>query len=222
MTDEDFDFRLVRVPGRVRSHYNCWNNWVTRADAHQRSPRKFSTTANDVCVHRNASLMPPNRTAWPAWIAMPNGVVTYWVSALRPRAFERLRDAQRGPHRPCVLWGKTISHLVLAAGAADCRTEPIEIQALAHCFFAGKVSRTASLLALGAVTGFHEDGLRSAFTAVEAVLVKVTTRFVVHIIRFPRPDGEIACSDTAVTRNEGAFCLGLRDLCLAACCNGSN
>ena len=125
----------------------------------------FETTPNDVVIHKDPRFMPQDRGAWAAWNAMPDGVVTYWVNALQPGAstddiFVTLNPTvviADGPDK--VLWRQTLSHPILDAKAARGRDKLASMQGHMQCYFAGAWCGY----------GFHEDGLRSAHVAVDAL-----------------------------------------------------
>mmetsp|Transcript_6042 Transcript_6042/g.19682 ORF Transcript_6042/g.19682 Transcript_6042/m.19682 type:complete len:1245 (-) Transcript_6042:569-4303(-) len=168
VTDEEFEFVLFACPADCAAAVIAATPSSSGLMHIAKVLRKFSTTANDVCVHRDAALMPPDRTAWAAWNALPGGVVTYWVNALQPGAStnsDLFVTLNAVPADQCsILWRKMLSHPILDGAAANGRREIPQIQGLANCFFAGAWCGY----------GFHEDGLRSAVGAVEALIDMVS------------------------------------------------
>ncbi|KAH8072940.1 hypothetical protein JL720_11029 [Aureococcus anophagefferens] len=121
----------------------------------------LTTTANDVLVHRDAALMPADRGAWAAWNCRPDGVLTYWANALQPGVDDDdLFITLNPPAGAAGLWRKTLDHPVLDAAAAAARAALPGLQGRGGCYYAGAWCGY----------GFHEDGLKSAYDAVGALL----------------------------------------------------
>jgi len=136
----------------------------------------FRTTSNKVYVHTDESVMPKELSAWAAWNAMPNGVVTYWLNLLQPgccscenndikeksvstekNIFVTLN--QKPINSQKILWESEMNHPLLDADAIQGRKKLIQGVANGKIFFAGAWTGY----------GFHEDGLRSAHNAVHAL-----------------------------------------------------
>ena len=106
-------------------------------------------TKNDVCVHRDASLMPANRNAWAAWNCRPNGVLTYWANVLQPGVDDQDLFITLNGSTPAPLWRRTLAHPVLDAASQKWRESLPSLQGQNGIYFAGAWCGFS----------FHEDGL---------------------------------------------------------------
>lgn len=120
---------------------------------------------NDVYLHRDASLMPPRRSAWAGWNvikdAHDNVSVTYWMNALqgldetRP-LFVSLNPPR--PPRPDLVFGRyDYAHPQFDQAALEAQTRLSVIQGERNLWFCGAWTGY----------GFHEDGLLSGLTVAQ-------------------------------------------------------
>jgi cyclopropane fatty-acyl-phospholipid synthase-like methyltransferase/predicted NAD/FAD-binding protein/DUF1365 family protein len=132
----------------------------------------FRYFSNSIAIHSDAKIMPSNKSCWSAWnaIQMPGTTpVTYWVNELQPGAVEdgdlfitlnapvgSLTDAHH----------MELDHPLLDQNALAAQKALPSIQGLAdgRIFFCGA----------WAGHGFHEDGLRSAKAACQAMGVDMS------------------------------------------------
>lgn len=136
------------------------------ADARERSVLgAIRYRAQDVVLHRDASLLPRRRRAWASWNVATGGpegdpiAITYWMNRLQPLPtatpwLVTLNQSERID--PAAVWCRcAFAHpqLDLAAIAAQARWE--EISGRRHTHFAGAYWRY----------GFHEDGAWSGARA---------------------------------------------------------
>ena len=127
--------------------------------------KALKTTQNDVVVHRDAALMPSDKGAWAAWNCRPGGALTYWVNALQPGADAKDLFITLNSTQPVeALWRRTMAHPVLDANAQAWRAALPSLQGQGSVYFAGAWCGF----------GFHEDGLGSAYDAVDALCGTVT------------------------------------------------
>ena len=120
---------------------------------------------NDVYLHRDASLMPPRRTAWAGWNvikdAQDNVSVTYWMNALQGVDESRPLFVSLNPHRPPrpdLVFGRyDYAHPQFDQAALEAQTRLSGLQGERHLWFCGAWTGY----------GFHEDGLLSGLTVAQ-------------------------------------------------------
>jgi cyclopropane-fatty-acyl-phospholipid synthase len=134
---------------------------------------KFRYFSNDIAIHSDPKVMPRNKACWSAWNAVQmadSTPVTYWVNRLQPGAVDESSDLFITLNAPeGSLEGAqhlVLDHPLLDANALAAQKALPSIQGLAQgkVFFCGA----------WAGHGFHEDGLRSARDAVQALGVDMS------------------------------------------------
>ena len=128
------------------------------------------TSANDVWLHRDESLMPKRKGAWAAWNFLRNGddddracAVTYWMNELqgldptRPVFVTLNPPHEPAPEKTFGRW--RFDHPAFDAGALAARESLGEIQGKRQIWFCGAWTGH----------GFHEDGLSSGLSVARAL-----------------------------------------------------
>jgi len=138
---------------------------LARADA---AIGKFRYFSNDIAIHSDPKTMPKNKSCWSAWNAIQmqgTTPVTYWVNKLQPGAAKEGHDlfiTLNAPEGSLADARKLVlDHPLLNSDALAAQKALPSIQGLADgkVFFCGA----------WAGHGFHEDGLRSARAACQAL-----------------------------------------------------
>lgn len=139
---------------------------LTDADETERALLAASgTSANDVWLHRDESLMPKRKGAWAAWNFLRAGddgeracAVTYWMNELqgldptRPVFVTLNPPHEPAPEKTFGRW--RFDHPAFDAAALAARERLDEIQGKHHVWFCGAWTGH----------GFHEDGLVSGLS----------------------------------------------------------
>ncbi|KAJ0412077.1 hypothetical protein ATCC90586_003997 [Pythium insidiosum] len=128
--------------------------------------------ANRCVLHTDPSIMPTNRKLWASWnvkefqrldVAATQPICcSYWVNRLQnlPDGVEDVFVTLNPPHElKNTLLSFDMSHPVLNSAAIDAQERLPSIQGQRHIYFAGAWTRY----------GFHEDGILSAVSVLEAL-----------------------------------------------------
>lgn len=135
---------------------------------------------NRAYLHTDLALMPKRRRAWAAWNYLSEGrfgapainapgdgtsvAVTYWLNRLQPLPFEQpvlvTLNPRRAPREDLTLKVIDYSHPVFDQAAVAAQARLPSIQGTHNTWFAGA----------WAGYGFHEDGLKSGYSAADALL----------------------------------------------------
>ncbi len=124
----------------------------------------FDYQQNRVVVHSDPSVMPRRRQAWSSWNALTgqNGdqcQVTYWMNRLQGFAgnnfFVTLNPAQRLENEYVQ---RQYAHPVITAASVNAQQRKSEVDGLNNTYFCGAYWGW----------GFHEDGVNSALSALDA------------------------------------------------------
>ncbi|CAK9029835.1 (S)-coclaurine N-methyltransferase (TfCNMT) [Durusdinium trenchii] len=130
----------------------------------------FRYASNDVYIHTDPKFMPKEISCWSAWngLNLPSApaVVTYWINRLQPGActqdvFVTLNPPKDSIEKEKILAKYMLSHPLLDAEALKVQRALPKLQGIGNgtIFFCGAWCGN----------GFHEDGMRSARTACEAM-----------------------------------------------------
>lgn len=134
---------------------------------------KFQYFSNNIAVHSDPKVMPKNKSCWSAWnaVQMPDTTpVTYWANKLQPGVAKDGSDVFITLNAPdgslADAHHLVLDHPLLDKNALAAQKALPSIQGLADgkIFFCGA----------WAGHGFHEDGLRSARAACEALGVDMS------------------------------------------------
>lgn len=123
-----------------------------------------SYSANDVWLHRDASLMPKRRAAWASWNFLREGddgdrrvAVSYWMNKLQSIDESKPLFVTLNPPfepKPELTFGRfSYDHPQFDGPALSARRRLNDIQGVRRTWFCGAWTRH----------GFHEDGLASGF-----------------------------------------------------------
>ncbi len=131
-------------------------------------------SANEVVLHRDASLMPARRSAWASWNVFNGPVeqvaVTYWMNALQGidesfPLFVSLNPPR--PPRPELTFARfSYEHPMFDERALAAQAALPDIQGRDRLWFCGAWTRF----------GFHEDGLLSGLSVAEALGAEIPWR----------------------------------------------
>jgi len=128
---------------------------------------------NDVWLHADASLMPKDRKAWASWNCISDSwpdarerqvCVSYWVNSLQtlpseaPDLFVTLNPVHE-PASDKVLRRLTLAHPVFGEASVAAQAKLPSVQGSGGLYLAGAWCGY----------GFHEDGIKAAIAAVEAM-----------------------------------------------------
>lgn len=132
----------------------------------------FRYSSNDVYIHTDPKFMPKEKSCWSAWngLNLPGApaVVTYWINKLQPGActegkdvFVTLNPPKDSITKDQILAKYVLGHPLLDAHALKVQRALPQLQGIGNgsIFFCGAWCGN----------GFHEDGMRSARAACEAI-----------------------------------------------------
>ncbi|GAA6175621.1 NAD(P)/FAD-dependent oxidoreductase [Sulfitobacter pacificus] len=144
---------------------------LTDADgAEQKALGAVKYQPNDVVLHADASIMPKRRKTWASWVytedrkAQSDRIdLTYWMNSLQPIPendphFVTL-NTKRAIREELIYDQVTLRHPVYDLGALAAQKEVAAFNGTRGTWFCGAWMGH----------GFHEDGLKSAMTVVEAI-----------------------------------------------------
>lgn len=143
-------------------------------DKTQNALRSVRYQPNDVYLHTDKSLMPKNRATWASWNCLKGTrgtsdnsksvCVTYWVNLLQnlpkdaPDVFVTL-NPPKPPRSDSIQHKVTLAHPLFNQEAIDAQKVIQDVQGNKHVYHAGAWCGY----------GFHEDGIKSAVDALEAM-----------------------------------------------------
>ncbi|GIL82213.1 hypothetical protein Vretimale_7189 [Volvox reticuliferus] len=128
---------------------------------------------NDIYLHTDPALMPRNRKVWSSWNFLGSSnpgsnntavCVTYWANRLQefpagaPNLFVTL-NPPKPPAAECVIRRLSLAHPVFSGASVAAQALLPSIQGHRNTYYAGAWT----------AYGFHEDGIRSAVSVVEAM-----------------------------------------------------
>ena len=125
---------------------------------------------NDVVLHADTSIMPMRRKTWASWVytedrnARSDRIdLTYWMNSLQPIPMDDLHfvtlNSKRTIREELIYDQVTLRHPVYDLEALAAQRELAAHNGTRHTWFCGAWMRN----------GFHEDGLASAMTVVDAI-----------------------------------------------------
>ena len=134
----------------------------------------FSYQPNDIVVHGDTSFMPKARRAWSSWVYLsetskdqkPVISLSYWMNSLQniDPAIPVIvtLNPERQPNPAKVFDRYTFEHPVFNVAALTAQSELATLQGENNTWYCGAYQRY----------GFHEDGLLSAYSVVQALGIK--------------------------------------------------
>lgn len=128
---------------------------------------------NHVTLHADTNLLPKQRKVWASWMyctdkgdASDAIDLTYWMNSLQPIPMDDLHfvtlNNKREIREELIYDQVTLRHPVYDMGALAAQKQIAEMNGLRNTWFCGAWMRN----------GFHEDGLATAMTVVDAITEK--------------------------------------------------
>ena len=146
----------------------CSSNIISDNFPQKEWLKKISFTKNDVVLHMDSSVMPPDQNGWGSWTFLDQGKnqrsvsLTYWMNNLQLIDLKNSLFVTLNPSFKLkkILYRTSFSHPVYTVEAQSAKKKIKELQGSNHLWICGAYMHY----------GFHEDGVQSAIDVADNII----------------------------------------------------